>query len=174
MVRFGSVYFPSCLHWCLFPDLHNRIPKFPNTMSLFLRKTLLAIPSTKAFPVSLVAKYSSASDSKDIAVTVDEKTGVATVKLQRAPVNSLNTGFLKNIEDTLANLEKEKARGLILTSGLPNIFTAGLDILELYNCTPESLTTFWTQLRATWLRLFATSFPSVAVINHFAKTKDLV
>ncbi|XP_017299972.1 enoyl-CoA delta isomerase 1, mitochondrial-like [Diaphorina citri] len=140
-------------------------------MSLFLRKTLLAIPSTKAFPVSLVAKYSSASDSKDIAVTVDEKTGVATVKLQRAPVNSLNTGFLKTIEDTLANLEKEKARGLILTSGLPNIFTAGLDILELYNCTPESLTTFWTQLRATWLRLFATSFPSVAVINSGAARK---
>uniref|UniRef100_A0A8D8RHZ7 Enoyl-CoA delta isomerase 1, mitochondrial n=1 Tax=Cacopsylla melanoneura TaxID=428564 RepID=A0A8D8RHZ7_9HEMI len=94
--------------------------------------------------------------------------GVATVKLQRTPVNSLNTGFLKNIESTLNSLEKEKARGLILTSGLPKIFTAGLDILELYNCTPESLTAFWTQLQSTWLRLHATSFPSVALINGHA------
>uniref|UniRef100_A0A8D8RJU9 Enoyl-CoA delta isomerase 1, mitochondrial n=1 Tax=Cacopsylla melanoneura TaxID=428564 RepID=A0A8D8RJU9_9HEMI len=135
-------------------------------MSLFVKKALFMVPKSKSFPTGIIARFSSATG--DIGVTVNDKTGVATVKLQRTPVNSLNTGFLKNIESTLNSLEKEKARGLILTSGLPKIFTAGLDILELYNCTPESLTAFWTQLQSTWLRLHATSFPSVALINGHA------
>lgn len=137
-------------------------------MSSLLKKSLLLTPSFKSLSVAMVSRFSSTSDSKDIGVSVNEKTGVATVKLQRAPVNSLNTEFLKNIETTLNTLEKEKARGLILTSGLPNIFTAGLDIMELYNCTPESLTVFWTQLQSTWLKLHVTSFPSVALINGHA------
>lgn len=43
-------------------------------MSLFVKKALVAVPNSKAFPVSLFARFSSASD-KDIGVTVNEKTG---------------------------------------------------------------------------------------------------
>ncbi len=44
-------------------------------------------------------------------------TGVATLKMNRKPVNSLNQGFLTDLVITLEKLENEKScRGLILTS----------------------------------------------------------
>lgn len=137
-------------------------------MSLLMQKVSFSSNVSKIFQLGTLAKFSSGADSKDISVTVNEKTGVANMKLQRAPVNSLNTAFLKNIENTLDQLKQEKVKGVILSSGLPKIFSAGLDILEMYQCTEESLSAFWTQLQNTWMKLYATNYPTVALVNGHA------
>ncbi|CAH1102466.1 unnamed protein product [Psylliodes chrysocephalus] len=103
-----------------------------------------------------------------VSVAVNDKTGVATLNLQRPPVNSLNLEILSEISSTLTDLEKNKTRGLILTSKNEGIFSAGLDIMEMYKPDVERMKKFWTTLQDTWIKLYSCSFPSVALINGHA------
>uniref|UniRef100_A0A2S2R726 Enoyl-CoA delta isomerase 1, mitochondrial n=1 Tax=Sipha flava TaxID=143950 RepID=A0A2S2R726_9HEMI len=100
-----------------------------------------------------------------VQTTVDEKSGIATVTMNKSPVNSLNLEFLDEIKTELNKLEKDKVKGMMLTSGLQKIFSAGLDITEFYNPNPDRLSKFWSTLQDTWLTLYKTPFPTAAIIN---------
>ncbi|XP_050422918.1 enoyl-CoA delta isomerase 1, mitochondrial-like [Adelges cooleyi] len=97
--------------------------------------------------------------------TTDEKTGIATVALNKPPVNSLNLEFLNEFKTQIHQLQNDKARGMILTSSLQNVFCAGLDITEFYKPDLSRLAEFWTTVQETWLALYLTPFPTAAVIN---------
>lgn len=109
----------------------------------------------------LARNYSSASL---VNVEVNDKTGISTVTLQRPPVNSLNLELLTAIKTALTDLEKNKSRGVILTSALKT-FSAGLDILEMYKPDPARAKQFWVTLQDVWIALYGSNFPTVAVIN---------
>lgn len=49
-------------------------------------------------------------------LSVDDKTGIATLELNRPPVNSLNMPLLKDISSALTDVSKNRSKGLILTS----------------------------------------------------------
>ncbi|XP_072394287.1 enoyl-CoA delta isomerase 1, mitochondrial-like [Diabrotica undecimpunctata] len=100
-----------------------------------------------------------------VSVTVNDKNGVATLEMQRPPVNSLNYELLSQLSSTLTDLEKNKSRGLILTSKNDGVFSAGLDILEMYKPDQERIKLFWTALQDTWIKLYGSSYPTVALIN---------
>lgn len=108
------------------------------------------------------------NESKLISVNINDKTGVATVTLQRPPVNSLNLELLTDLKSAITDLEKNKARGIILTSNSNTVFSGGLDILEVYKPKPERLTAFWTTLQDFWIKLYGCPIPTVAVINGHA------
>ncbi|XP_028138557.1 enoyl-CoA delta isomerase 1, mitochondrial-like [Diabrotica virgifera virgifera] len=103
-----------------------------------------------------------------VSVTVNDKNGVATVEMQRPPVNSLNYELLSQLSSTLTDLEKNKSRGLILTSKNDGVFSAGLDILEMYKPDQDRMKAFWTALQDTWIKLYGSSYPTVALINGHA------
>ncbi|KAG8286943.1 dodecenoyl-CoA isomerase [Homalodisca vitripennis] len=98
-------------------------------------------------------------------VEVNSKTGVAVVSLNRPPVNGLNLELLQTLSQTLDDLEKNKSRGMILTSEMPTVFSAGLDIMEMYKPNQDRLKQFWVTLQQTWLKLYGSSFPTVAAMN---------
>ncbi|XP_034232488.1 enoyl-CoA delta isomerase 1, mitochondrial-like [Thrips palmi] len=113
--------------------------------------------------------YSQSKPAPPKLVTVDvDKAGVATVTLDRPPVNSLNTGLLEELGVAIKDLEANKTRGIILTSSSNSVFSAGLDILEMYEPKKQNLSLFWTTLQNTWLSLYRTSIPTVAAINGHA------
>ena len=62
--------------------------------------------------------FSSASSSANnlVLVDVDDKTGYATLSLNRPPVNSINLDLIIAFDNALIEIEKNKSRGLILTS----------------------------------------------------------
>ncbi|XP_022918478.2 enoyl-CoA delta isomerase 1, mitochondrial-like [Onthophagus taurus] len=99
-----------------------------------------------------------------VSVTINDKNGIATVSMDRKPVNGLNYELLRDLNKALEGLEG-KAKGAILTSSLPTIFSGGLDIMEMYKPEKERVKNFWTQLQETWMCLFNTSYPTVAAIN---------
>ena len=47
----------------------------------------------------------------------------------------------------------------------PKIYSAGLDILEMYNPQPDRLMTFWRTLQEVWLKLYGSRLPTIAAIN---------
>lgn len=111
------------------------------------------------------ARWLSAAADR-LLVTMDDKTGVATVKMNRPPVNSLNLDFLTDFTITLEKLENEKScKGLILSSANPKIYSAGLDILEMYQAQPERLVTFWRTLQEVWIKLYGSRLATIAAIN---------
>lgn len=63
-----------------------------------------------------VQNYSSSSTTNLVDVNVNDKNGVATVTMQRQPVNGLNLDLLRALSETITDLEKNKSRGMILTS----------------------------------------------------------
>ncbi|XP_062551345.1 enoyl-CoA delta isomerase 1, mitochondrial-like [Armigeres subalbatus] len=108
--------------------------------------------------------YCNASD-KLVLTEVNDKTGYATVTLNRPPVNSLNLELLTAISAALDDLLNNKSRGMILTSSSKSVFSAGLDIMEMYKPKQERMKEFWTTLQDVWFKLYGSPFPTVAAIN---------
>nr|XP_023028176.1 enoyl-CoA delta isomerase 1, mitochondrial-like [Leptinotarsa decemlineata] len=104
-----------------------------------------------------------------ISVVVNDSSGIATVSLQKPPVNTLNSEILEELSATITNLEKEKARGFILTSSRDGVFSGGLDLFEIYKQhDKERMKRYWNVVRQTWMKLSTTSYPTAAVINGHA------
>merc|ERR1719376_709430 len=93
-----------------------------STCSLFSH-----LPSSSTLP-SLSASLSTTSPASSLVQTEVDDKGIATVKLARAPVNSLNLELLEELGSRVRELEDYGAKALILTSAQPTVFCSGLDI----------------------------------------------
>ncbi|KAF1328755.1 3,2-trans-enoyl-coa isomerase, mitochondrial precursor, partial [Globisporangium splendens] len=119
-----------------------------------------------AVPQTRVAAFSAAAAEKEPLVLVEKVNNYAVVRMNRPPVNSLNTALIQELDNTIKALEQDKSvRGLILASSNQRVFTAGLDILEMYQPQPAKLAKFWTSLQDLFLRLYTTRLASVAAIE---------
>lgn len=86
--------------------------------------------------------------------------------MQSPPVNSLSLDFLTEMCINLEKLEMDKScRGLIITSGQPKVFSAGLDILEMYGKSPERCGEFWRAVQEMWLKVYGSNLVTIAAIN---------
>ncbi|KAH8263679.1 hypothetical protein KR044_012502 [Drosophila immigrans] len=101
-------------------------------------------------------------------VEVDDKTGIATLTMNRPPVNSCNLELLRALKDAIKQIESNKCRGIILTSSSDKVFSSGLDLNELRQPDPERLKAFWKELQEMWLTLYLSNVPTAAVINGHA------
>jgi enoyl-CoA hydratase len=64
-------------------------------------------------------------------LSIEKEENIAIVKLNRPPVNSLNTKAYKDIYDAFCNLEKdESVKAIVLTGSGDKAFAAGLDVKE--------------------------------------------
>lgn len=123
-----------------------------------------AVRSVARLTVPGSRSCSNASD-KLVVTEVNDKTGYATVTLNRPPVNSLNLELLTELSHSLDDLLNNKSRGMILTSSSKSVFSAGLDIMEMYKPKQERMKQFWSTLQDVWFKLYGSPFPTVAVIN---------
>ncbi|XP_056264173.1 enoyl-CoA delta isomerase 1, mitochondrial-like isoform X2 [Pseudoliparis swirei] len=118
-----------------------------------------------ATPV-LAAQRRNNSTAPKIAVEFDQSTGVAVMRLQSPPVNSLSLDFITELCISVEKLEMDKScRGLILTSSQPKVFSAGLDITEMYGKSPEHYGEFWRAVQEMWLKIYGSSMVTIAAIN---------
>ncbi|XP_029914854.1 enoyl-CoA delta isomerase 1, mitochondrial [Myripristis murdjan] len=114
----------------------------------------------------LLSQRRNDSTSSKINVDFDRSTGVAVMRMQSPPVNSMSLDFLTEFSISLEKLEMDKScRGLIITSSLPKIFSAGLDIMEMYGKSPESCGVFWKAVQEMWLKLYGSNMVTIAAIN---------
>jgi len=116
--------------------------------------------------LKLLRNYSSTPKAA-VNVVVDDL-GIAIVTLQRPPVNSLNLQLVSELSTTLSSLGKEKTRGLILKSFSDKVFSAGIDLFELYKPEEERVRQYWTALQDCWINLYGFNAPTVACITGHA------
>ena len=84
--------------------------------------------------------------------------------MAKAPVNSFNTELLSALKTSLLEAQNSRSKGVILTSSLPTIFSAGLDITVMFS-DKKGLIDYWQTLQDTWLTLYSLSIPTAAAIN---------
>lgn len=92
---------------------------------------------------------------KLVNVDINPDSGIATVTMNRPPVNSLNLELVSDLVDAMGAVKKNKCLGMILTSSSPTVFSAGLDIMEMYQPSEERLKKFWYTLQVRMGREFA-------------------
>ncbi|CCW65870.1 unnamed protein product, partial [Phytomonas sp. EM1] len=98
-------------------------------------------------------------------VRTDDK-GITNLQLARSPVNSFNLEFLQELNQWLLWLgSNEEARAVVLTSAIPTVFSAGLDLAELHNPKQERLVQFWQSFQELWLILNSFPKPIVGAIT---------
>ena len=95
---------------------------------------------------------------------------IAIISLDAKPTNALSKNTLRELENIITKLETEKLnnthiRGLILTSSVPGIFSAGLDIFEFYDKPVEDVEQFYKQVQNTFIKLYSTKLVTIAAIN---------
>lgn len=80
------------------------------------------------------------SGSGFVNVQINSKTGIATVSLQRPPVNGLNLELVTELTNATMQIEKDKGRGIIVTSVCFFCFYYFSSNLEIPN---HNLVFFW-------------------------------
>jgi len=123
---------------------------------------LLARPACRLnLPAS--SFFTSQPAPANVSVTTDEK-GIAVLSMGRGPVNSLNKEFIEELNSSLTSVATE-ARGLVLTSSLPSVFCAGLEITEMHKPDLDRLRQFWSSLQNLWITLYSYPIPTAAAIS---------
>lgn len=94
-----------------------------------------------------------------------KKEGYVIVQLLRGKVNALNHDMVEEIRDTFRDLgSDDSVRGVILT-GIPKIFSAGLDLIELYSYDEAKMEAFFISFGSMHLELVRFKKPLIAAIN---------
>ncbi len=89
----------------------------------------------------------------------------AVVQLNRPPVNAINTEMVDELKDTIRLLQEDKSiRGVILT-GKEHFFSAGFDLIELYEYDRKQIRDFWTDFFVLMVEMVAFPKPMVAAIT---------
>lgn len=89
----------------------------------------------------------------------------AVVQLDRKPVNAINALMVSELRDTFEQLRNDDAiKGVILT-GREHYFSAGFDLIELYEYNRKQIRDFWTDYFVLMVELVAFPKPLVAAIT---------
>ena len=98
-------------------------------------------------------------------IQTELKDGVATLTLNRAPVNILNIEMMEEINTYLEGLKKEKSLKLLVIQAAGKAFSAGVDVGEhMGDMAPKMIETFDRIFRL----MDALKIPSIAVVNGSA------
>lgn len=111
----------------------------------------------------LSQRYFSSSSSL-VVTSFNEETQVATLSLNRPPVNSLSLELCEAISEGIKEIESTKAQAMILTSS-SKVFCAGLDLTEMYQPAEQRLRAFWTALQQVYLDLYGSRLATIAGIS---------
>lgn len=98
-------------------------------------------------------------------LNITKKDGYSIVQMSRGKVNALNHDMVEEIREVFKMIEADDTvRGVIIT-GIPNIFSAGLDLLELYAYDEEKMNDFFISFGSMHIEMAKFSKPLIAAIT---------
>jgi 3,2-trans-enoyl-CoA isomerase len=101
-------------------------------------------------------------------INVTIKDRLALITLNRGKSNALNGEMITELTDMLYNIANDDNIGGVIITGRDNFFSAGLDLIELYNYNEEEAKSFWKLFLNFTAKITAFSKPLVAAINGHA------
>ncbi|KAL0101040.1 hypothetical protein PUN28_018713 [Cardiocondyla obscurior] len=110
-------------------------------------------------------RRSYATGFKYIESTQDNDTEIDIISMAKKPVNTLNIELLSELKTSLLEAQNSRSKGIILTSSLSTVFSAGLDVTEMFTTDKMKLVDFWKMLQDTWLTIYSSAIPIATAIN---------
>lgn len=99
--------------------------------------------------------------------TIEQVDDVAVVTMTSNKVNALDDDFFSDLQSAIAELQSAPPLPIVLT-GTGRCFSAGLNLLELYEYDRTTLAAFVDRLNETVLAWFSLPRPTVAAVNGHA------
>ncbi len=97
-----------------------------------------------------------------------KKEGYTIVQMNRGKVNALNHEMVQELRKAFRDIENDdQVQGAILT-GQPHYFSAGLDLIELYDYDHEQIKGFFRDFGALYIELMQITKPIIAAITGHA------
>jgi len=102
-------------------------------------------------------------------IRLERKGKVATLKINKPPLNLLNTPLLQEIIEVLQSIKEDKGcRVLVLTGKSDKVFIGGADMNEMKNLNPQTAKDFITLLHSAMKSLRLLPIPVIGRINGYA------
>lgn len=98
-------------------------------------------------------------------INVTIKDRLAIITLNRGKSNSINREMVIELTDMLTNIENDTNIGGVIITGRDNFFSAGLDLIELYDYNEEEAKSFWYLFLNFTAKITAFKKPIVAAVN---------
>lgn len=98
-------------------------------------------------------------------INVTIKDRIAIICLSRGKSNSLNREMVTELTDILQNIENENNISAAIITGKDHFFSAGLDLIELYNYNEDEAKSFWHLFLNFLAKITAFKKPLIAAIN---------
>jgi len=98
-------------------------------------------------------------------IKVTIKDHLAIITLDRGKSNALNAEMITELNDILKNIDADVNIGGVIITGKEQFFSAGLDLIELYNYTADEALAFWHLFLDFIATITAFKKPMVAAIN---------
>ena len=105
-------------------------------------------------------------------VTLETRDEIAILTLERPKANAFSPDLVSELSTTLA--AQSKARGIVLASALPGIFSAGWDLPLLVDCDREAMEGFVGAYCDLVRQIFVTGPPVVAALPGHAIAGGLI
>lgn len=98
-----------------------------------------------------------------------EADGVAVLRMNAPPVNVMSTAFFREFRAALATAEaRDDVQALVLTSALPKVYSAGLNLLEMHKRSRDVVRAYWSEFQQTWLAFYTTRLATIAAVEGAA------
>jgi 3,2-trans-enoyl-CoA isomerase len=94
-----------------------------------------------------------------------EKENYTIVQMNRGKVNAINYEMVKELGEVFKKLENDPDVLGVILSGQPHYFSAGLDLIELYQYDKEQIQQFFTAFGALYLQLVQFKKPFISAIT---------
>ncbi|MEJ2882577.1 enoyl-CoA hydratase/isomerase family protein [Pedobacter sp. GR22-6] len=98
-------------------------------------------------------------------IKVSIKDHLAIITLDRGRSNALNAPMITELNDMLKNIASDQNIAGVLITGKENFFSAGLDLIELYNYNETEVADFWNLFLDFVATLTAFKKPMIAAVN---------
>jgi 3,2-trans-enoyl-CoA isomerase len=111
----------------------------------------------------------SSSDRSLVQLDLQDDTGVGILTMNRPPANTLSLEMFRAMSEAIQTAEaNSKIQALIVASSSPKIFSAGLDLAELYQPDHDRIATFWNSFQQLYLDLYGSRLSTFAAMGGHA------
>ena len=106
------------------------------------------------------------TSSADLIQRIELSPGVVEVRLCAPRGNTFNLEMIELFTQTIHELESDVAtQGVVLTSGVPHVFCAGLDLTIFLRPEPDALRHYWASFETMWKAWYTTPLCTAAAIG---------
>jgi 3,2-trans-enoyl-CoA isomerase len=98
-------------------------------------------------------------------IKVRIKDKIAVLSLDRGRSNAINSEMVSELHQMIRNIENDDSIAGLIITGKEGFFSAGLDLIELYNYDEDQIREFWVEFLSLVTSMVSFKKPMIAAIS---------